>query len=393
MKYDPKDFIIDSGPMGPIGEGESLILRTTCNCPWNRCLFCNVYKGRRFRIRKVKDIKQDIEKVKRAEELLVETSGGRISQLSFEKVLKLFNFSSVHEVFALKRTMMNVGNWIFHGKRRVFLQDADSLIMKTDQLEEVLLYLKERFPSVEEFSSYARSKTCFRKSFDELKRLKNAGLSWLLVGIESGSDRVLKFMKKGVTSIEHVEGGKKVVESGIKMAAFIMPGLGGRDLSKEHVDETIKVLNSIKPYEVRIRSLAVLKGSPLFEKFLKGEFQPASEDQMIDEIERIIKGLEFDCIFETLQMTNVLFNIRGKLSLLKKPMLDAISQYKSFSKFERLSFRLRKYLYDGYLNYIEVDPDLLSLIEDAKKAISSKREDAESIVEKAIFEIKSRGIP
>lgn len=394
MQYINKDFIIDCGPMGPIGEAESLILRVTCNCPWNKCLFCNVYKDRRFRIRKVEEIKRDIDTIKRVEELLKEISGGRIDTNTIYKAPKIFeDLSSEEEYLALRRTIMNVGNWLLHGKRRVFLQDADSLIMKTSQLEEVILYLREKFPSVEEISSYARSKTCSRKSFQELERLKKAGLLWLLVGIESGSDKILKFMKKGVSSEEHIMGGKKVMASGIHMAAFIMPGLGGKSLTKEHISETIRVLNEIRPYEIRVRSLAILKNSPLFEKWLRGEFDPPDEDQMINEIEEIIKGLNFDCIFETLQMTNVLFNIRGKLSTLKDLMLDVIAEYKSASLFERLSFRLNKYLYQGYLNYIEVDPELKRLIRDAQKALVDRTEDAKEKVEKAIFAIKSRGIP
>jgi len=401
------DYCIDIGPMGPIGEGEALILRATRNCPWNRCLFCPTYKEKRFELRKVEEIKRDINTVKRISELVEETSwkigwAGRIGQEVITEVVQSHPEIYGREPsdltpanYIARRTLSNVINWIWYGKRRVFLQDANSLIMRPYELVEVLDYLKTTFPSVGIVTSYARSKTCAQRTLEQLKELRKAGLSWLFVGIESGCDDVLRFMQKGVTAREHIEGGQRVMEAGINLAAFIMPGLAGKDekLSERHISETIRVLNEIKQTEVRIRSLAILEDSPLYAKWQAGDFEAPTEDQMIDELKKVIENLNFDCIFETLQMTNVLFNVRGRLSTGKKEMLAKIAQYKAMSLPERLRFRLNRYLYDGYLDYIKVDARLYQLIKEAKESLEKGLREAPKKVEQAIFAIKSKGIP
>jgi radical SAM superfamily enzyme YgiQ (UPF0313 family) len=327
--------------MGPIGEGGALILRATRNCPWNGCLFCPTYKNKRFFYRNVSEIKRDIDTVKRIEELIKTTSweigfGGRINREVIQEVIRSYPgiyglnpYNLTSENYTARRSLSNVVSWLIYGKRRVFLQDANSLIIRPQELIEVLTYLKETFPTIETITSYARSKTCAQRSFEELRELKEAGLSWLFVGIESGCDETLNYMQKGVTSKEHIEGGRKVMEAGINLAAFVMPGLAGKGgkLAEKHVSETIRVLNQIKPTEVRIRSLAVLENSPLYARWESGEFEAPTEDQMVDEIEMLIENLNFDCIMETLQMTNVLFNIRVKLSARKKEMLERIAWY------------------------------------------------------------------
>jgi len=395
---------MEIGPMGPIGEHESLIIRATKNCPWNRCLFCSVYKGRKFGYRKVSEIKRDIDVVRRVKELVEKTSyslgmDGRITEEVIWKILRDHPeiYGKNLENRPALSTLKNVLNWMFYGGKRCFLQDANSLIIRVKDLLEILRYLKECFPSIIFISTYARSKTCAQRSISELRELKDAGLSWVYVGIESGCDEVLKYMRKGVTQKEHISGGRKVIEAGINYAAFVMPGLGGKLLSKEHVEDTIRVLNEIRPHEIRIRSLAILRDSPLYEKWKRGEFEASTEEQMVSEIERIINGIRFDCIFETLQLTNVLFNVKDRLSRIKNELLQKIMWYKSLPPHRRLSWELNRYLYNGYIDYLKstgrYDLELENIIEEAKKALVNRGEDMEEKVKRAIFEIKSRGIP
>jgi len=271
--------------------------------------------------------------------------------------------------------------------------------MRPGELTQVLRYLKEVFPTVKTITSYARSKTCAQRSSQELKELRQAGLSCVFVGIESGSDEVLGFMRKGVTAEEHIDGGKKVMQSGIHLAAFVMPGLAGSNgkLSDQHVSQTTRVLNDIQPTEVRIRSLAVLENTPLYARWASREFDASSEDQMIDEIRLLIENLNFDCTIETLQMTNVLFNVRGKLSALKDEMLVKISQYKAMAPMERLRFRLSKYIYGGYLDFVmqwgKFDSQLGQLIQEAIAGVEQESPDAGTRTDQAIFALKSKGIP
>lgn len=279
------------------------------------------------------------------------------------------------------------------------MQDANALIMRPRELIEILVHLKETFPAIQTITSYARSKTCAQRSPEELRALKGAGLSWLFVGIESGCDDVLRYMQKGVTSREHISGGQKIIEAGINLAAFVMPGLAGdnKALSGQHISGTINVLNQIKPTEVRIRSLGILEDSPLYARWESGDFKAPTEDQMIDEIRQIIEGLNFDCTLETLQMTNVLFAVKGKLSARKEEMLAAITGYQDLSPMEQLQFRFNRYVYGGYLDCImragRLDHRLSQLIEDAKKGLEKRSPDAISKIEQAIFTIKSKGIP
>ena len=405
------DYAVDIGPMGPIGEGEALILRATRNCPWNRCLFCPAYKNEKFGYRNVTEVKKDIDTVRRIKGLVEETSwrigfGGRIKREILHEVIYAHpeiygkdNSGLSLENYTARRSLGNVVNWLTCGERRVFLQDANSLIMRPKELTGVLRYLKETFPTIQTITSYARSKTCAQRSPRELEELKKAGLSWLFVGIESGCDEVLRFMKKGVTAEEHIEGGQKVKQAGINLAAFVMPGLAGknRELTEKHISETISVLNEIKPTEVRVRSLAVLESSPLYIKWESGEFDAPPEDQMIDEIRLLIENLNFDCTIETLQMTNVLFNIAGRLPAKKEEMLVKISQYKALPPMERLRFRLSRYLYGGYLDFViewgKFDFPLGQLIKGAIASLEKGSPDAETKTEKAIFAIKSKGVP
>jgi hypothetical protein len=189
------------------------------------------------------------------------------------------------------------------------------------------------------------------------------------------------------------------MQAGINLAAFVMPGLAGRDgeLAEKHAWETIRVLNEIKPTEVRIRSLAVLESSPLYAKWESGEFDAPTEEQMIDEIQLLTENLNFDCIIETLQMTNVLFNIKGGLSARKEGLLAKIAQYKAMSPMERLKFRLDKYLYGGYLEFVrgwgKFDSQLLQLIREATASLKEGSSDAEAKTEQSIFAIKSKGVP
>jgi hypothetical protein len=374
-------------------------------------LFCPAYKDKRFVYRSVPEIKKDIDNVRRIEELVKETSwkvgfGGRINRAVLQEVIylrpEIYGKDShclTPENYLARQSLSNVANWLVYDERRVFLQDANTLIMRPEELAEVLKYLKETFPTVETVTSYARSKTCAQRSLEELKELKEAGLSWLLVGIESGCNDVLRFMQKGVTAEGHIEGGQKVMEAGINLAAFVMPGLAGKSggLAEKHIAETIRVLNGIEPTEVRIRSLAVLEDSPLYARWESGEFEAPSEDQMIDEMRLLIENLNFDCIIETLQMTNVLFNIRGRLSARKEGMLARIAQYKAMPAIERQRFRLNRYLYDGYLDCVRgrgrFDSRLSQLIEEARASLEKESLDAEPKTEQAIFAIKSKGIP
>ena len=405
-----EDYIMELGPMGPIGEGAALMLRVNRNCPWNRCLFCPVYKENRFSARPVGEVKRDIDAARRIGDLLEGTSwemglNGWIHHEVIQGVIRKYSpiYGEVSsrgkkDQWEALRCLGNLANWYMHGMRRVFLQDADALFLKAGNLIEVLEYLKEVFPTVDTVTCYARSHTCARRSAEDWKKLHEAGLSWCFVGIESGCDEVLDSMKKGASRKGHIEGGRKLMDSGVRMAAFVMPGLAGRDpeRSRRHIADTIAVLNEIRPTEVRVRSLAVLESAPLYGKWTAGEFLPPGEDQMVEELKELIAGLTFDCTFETLQMTNA-FTFRGRLPAQKNAFLDALDDYQSLPPLERARYLLKRCLQGGYLDFVRnrerMDPVLTKKIEEAEKSLEEEGPDALEKVGAVLFALKSKGIP
>jgi histone acetyltransferase (RNA polymerase elongator complex component) len=406
----PENYIMELGPMGPIGEGAALMLRVNRNCPWNQCLFCAVYKESKFSSRRVKEIKEDIDNARRIGDLLESTSremglAGWVQQEVIHAAIKdhpdiygEYPSRVTEKQRAARRCLGNLANWFMYGARRVFLQDANALSLKAGALVEVLRYLKDRFPTVDTVTCYARSKTCNQRTPEELKELQDAGLSWCFLGIESGCDEVLDSMKKGVTKAEHISGGQKLMASGIKMAAFVMPGLAGgdREKSRRHIKETLDVLNEIGPTEIRARSLAVLESAPLWGKWEAGEFLPPREDQMVGELRELIEGIKFDCTFETLQMTN-LFNFKGQLPARGNTFLEAVYAYQDLPPLERARYLLNRYVRGGYLDFVQawerLDPTLQKRIEEAERCLEEESPEALGKVEKVLWAIKSKGIP
>ncbi len=278
MKYSKTNhsekYSFEIGPIRPPNEGgeRSLLIRPTRNCSWNRCAFCPFYDGKRFQIRDVDEIKEDIDTIKRIKDMVIENSG-EINKVSFNC-----------------RTV--VSRWVQGGEKTAFLQDSNSLIMPTNRLVEVLDYLLDTFPSLERITSYARSDTIAKKDLGDLKKTRDAGLNRLHVGLESGNDKVLDLVNKGVTAEEHIEAGRKAKEAGFELSEYVMPGLGGKKLSEEHALHTAKVLNQIDPDYIRMRPLSVYPNTELNEKIERGEFQLNSPSERLKEIKIMVQELE-----------------------------------------------------------------------------------------------------
>jgi len=230
--------------------------------------------------------------------------------------------------------------------RSAFLQDANSLLMKTEELIKVIGHLKEKFPSVERVTSYARARTAARKSSAELKQLQRAGLSRLHIGLETGYDALLDYMKKGMTAGMAIEGGKKVKESGISLCFYVIIGLGGRlqlegkPTWKKHALETARVLNRVDPDFIRVRTLTIRQGCPLYEKVQNGEFEESDDVELVKEEKLLIENLEVTSQFVSDHSTNILMDIRGKLPEDKEKMLSVAGRYLDLDVDERLNFRL-----------------------------------------------------
>lgn len=207
-----------------------------------------------------------------------------------------------------------------------------------------------------------RAKTCFKKFFKELKELQEAGLSRIHVGFESGCDEILKFVDKGVTAEEEITGGRKVVDAGISLSEYVMPGLGGKRWSEKHILDSAGALNQINPDFIRLRSLALRRDSPLFEKYEAGEFEPLTEGEMVNEIGLLIENLTCSSYLASDHVWNLLMEIEGQLPQDKEKMLGMVREYQAKPPVEKLKFNLRERL--KYWS-IPDDPQVKKVIQEA----------------------------
>jgi len=338
-------FPFEQGPIRPPSEAKSLLIRVTRNCPWNKCAFCNTYRGKKFELRSLDEIFAEIREIKDIVAHITALSwkhgeAGRVT----DKVIQLI-FSQEN---SYNEGYRSVAAWLYFGGESVFIQDANSLIMKTEDLVSVLTEIKNTFPSVTRITSYCRSKTAARKSVDELKQLHDVGLSRIHIGMESGYDPLLAFIHKGVKAAEHIKGGRNVVEAGISLSEYVIPGLGGALWTQEHARETARVINEINPDFIRLRTLHTVPGTDLHEKMLRGEFVPLSDNEVVMEIRNFIERLEgIESTLVSDHILNLLEEIQGTLPGAKEQMLGIIDRYLALPEQDQLIFRLgrRKGIY------------------------------------------------
>jgi radical SAM superfamily enzyme YgiQ (UPF0313 family) len=372
----------EQGPIRPPSEAYSLLLRLTRNCPWNRCEFCHTYKGEKFSLRTVEEVKKDIDV---AQEIVSEVKalswrrgfGGEISAPLVHHVLQ-----SPHQYPDGFRA---IALWLFAGGKNVFLQDGDNLILKTSQLTEILMYLKEAFPSIERVTTYSRAKTVSKKTVEELQNLHRAGLSRIHIGLESGYDPLLQYMKKGVTAQGHIDAGRRVKESGISLSEYVIHGLGGRGMWREHAIETAKVLNRIDPDFIRVRTLKVLKTMSLYQRIEDREFDLLDDDEIVVEERLFIENLDgITSTFVSDHILNLLEEVEGKLPEGKGKMLAVIDRYLSLPVEEKANFRFGRRM--GLYRSVDdlSNPGLHSQVEEVLRRIALEKPDG---IEKAISEL------
>jgi radical SAM superfamily enzyme YgiQ (UPF0313 family) len=335
MRQEQSSF--EQGPIRPPSEARSLLLRLTRNCPWNQCQFCPVYKKRKFSLRTVAEIKDDIQTARDiANDIKAlswkQGSAGRVTDQVISSILGSPSYSESYRSIAV---------WLYYGTGACFLQDADNLIMKTDDLVEVLEFLREKFPEISRVTTYSRSRTVVRKSVESLKKIREAGLDRVHIGLETAYDPLLKLMKKGVKAGQHVEAGRKVMEAGLELSEYVMPGLGGQEMWREHAKETAKALNQINPHFIRLRSLRVPSRVPLYQKLKDGSFTMQTDDMLAEEIKLFINTLDgITSMVTSDHIMNLLEEVSGRLPEDKEKMLKVIQKYQKLPDPERLIYRV-----------------------------------------------------
>jgi len=292
--------MVEQGVIRPPNEAQSLLVRVTRNCPWNQCLFCPAYKGVKFSRRTVEEVKGDIDAMAKS--------------------------------YGRQATVI----------KTAFLQDADSLILKTEQILEILRHIKVRFPGIERVTTYGRAATLKRKSVEEFVQLKEAGLTRIHAGLESGSEKVLRMIKKGVTPDDIVDAGRKVTAAGISLSEYIMPGVGGRTLSEEHARETARLLNRVKPDFIRVRTFALPPRSPMKRMVEEGAFVPMTDEEIVAEIRLLVSCLdEMHSFFSCGDYSpNLLMEVNGRLDEKKPHMLREIDKFLSLTPEQKKVYSL-----------------------------------------------------
>jgi radical SAM superfamily enzyme YgiQ (UPF0313 family) len=289
----------EQGPIRPPSEAHSLLLRVTRNCPWNHCTFCPVYKGAQFSVRPVAHLLRDIDAVYEAVRRL-ETAPRAPAPLDAAGIDP--------------RAWAAARNWVRSGGRQVFLQDANSLVVDPADLTAILRHLRERFPAVSRITSYARSNSIANLDAGALSGLRAAGLSRIHIGMESGADEVLKRVRKGTTQRMHILAGRKVKDAGLELSEYYMPGLGGRTLLEVHAKATAAAFNQINPDFIRLRTLAIPPGIPLYEEYAAGRFVKATDMDMARELLLFLESLSgITSVIKSDHILNLLPEVDGRL--------------------------------------------------------------------------------
>jgi radical SAM superfamily enzyme YgiQ (UPF0313 family) len=273
------------------GGSGSLLLRVTENCPWNKCTFCEMYKGYPFVYRSVHDIKADIDAIRVMVDEIQEVAGkvgqeGKINREVLRALLSVDPYLNENHCFS------TVFNWLYSGGKTAFLQDADSMIMRPNELVEVLKHLRKTLPMLSRVTSYTRSKTLSQRKLEDLKAIREAGLDRVHVGLETGDDELLKIVRKGVTSAEQIEGGQKAMAAGFQLSEYWMPDLGGRERWRQHAENTARVFTAINPNYIRSRPFVPRPGTPIFEDYEQGRLHISSPHERLEELQLMVEKLD-----------------------------------------------------------------------------------------------------
>lgn len=334
MKIDKPYGGFEQGPIRPPSEAESLLLRISRNCPWNQCTFCSLYKGTTFSLRPVEHVLQDIDTVRFYIDAIKDIGrNGRVVPVS--ELYSLSPNGGGYDIQAIHAA----SSFVASGMKSIFIQDGNSLVLKPMDVIRILAHLKEAFPEVERITSYARSQTIAKISDENLSRMADAGLNRIHIGMESGSDKVLKMVRKGVDKATQIVAGQKVKRAGMELSEYVMPGLGGKSLSVENAMETADALNQINPDFIRLRSLALPTNAPLSQQFTEGAFDKMGEVDTARELHILLSELDgIGSKVRSDHVLNLFSEVDGKLPEDKEKMLQPINKFLQLDPAEQMIF-------------------------------------------------------
>jgi len=244
----------------PPSEAEDLIVQVTIGCSHNKCSFCAMYRDKQFMPKKWEIVKADLDE--------------GLAERHFQKV---------------------------------FLCDGDVMILSTERLLKILNYIKEKGPHIRKVSLYGDARGILHKSDEELKQLKEAGLSMVYHGMESGDADVIKLINKGASVEDQVLAAKKLKKAGIKYSCIILLGAGGVAMSEQHAKNTAKALTEADPDYVGLLMLTLVPGTPMFDMAQRGEFELPDKWGLLQELRTITAESDFtNCCYSATHASNYL---------------------------------------------------------------------------------------
>jgi radical SAM superfamily enzyme YgiQ (UPF0313 family) len=265
----------------PFSEAKSYLLQCTIGCSHNQCTFCGMYKDKRYRIRSLEEIKTDIAMAKD----------------------------------------------YYNDLEKVFLCDGDAIAIETDMLLEILDELYCTFPSLRHVGSYVGPRSTLDKSMSELTALRAAGLTKAYLGVETGDDRLLKEVKKGVSAQEMLQAGQNLVNAGINLSSMVLLGLAGPgERSREHALATAKITNEMKPQYLAALTVVPVPNTILHRQVRAGEFKILNAFETLEEMKWIFENITIDGLkFVGSHASNYL-PISGTLQKDRQKMLDTVNK-------------------------------------------------------------------
>lgn len=263
----------------PPSEAYSLLIQVTIGCSHNKCTFCSMFKDKRFRVRDVKEVLEDLEMARR----------------TYRRVEK------------------------------IFLCDGDALCLANSKLMVILNKIRELFPECVRVSVYGSAKDVLRKTPEELKELYDNGVGMIYLGAESGSQKVLDNVHKGVTSEQLIEAVHKIEDSGIKASVTFISGLAGRADWEEHAIETGKMISEMNASYVSLLTLMLDRRAPITQQIESGELELLSGEEVVAEAYLMLKHTNptKPCVFRSNHASNYV-SLRGDLPADKEMLMNKL---------------------------------------------------------------------
>ncbi len=272
----------------PPSEAHSLIVQVTIGCSHNTCTFCSMYKEKSFRVRDEREVFEDLE------DAALQYGGYPI---------------------------------------RIFLADGDALVLSNDRLLRILSFIRQKFPLAERVTSYATAQDINRKSIEELKELKKAGLSMVYVGAESGDPEILKAVCKDVTCEELIEASKKLKEAGIALSLTLISGLGGRERLKEHALFSAQLVSAMRPEYLGFLTLMLEGDIPIKKEIKEGRLHLLEPADVVTEMRLFLENVDSEgTVFRANHASNYIL-LKGDLNRDIPLLLKALDEVEKGSAF------------------------------------------------------------